>query len=71
MNLFGLVFVAAGVFSICGAWMDWDWFMLSRKSRFMVGLLGRKGARIFYGLLGIVVIVLGVLFILGIIADTR
>ncbi|MFT5526728.1 MAG: hypothetical protein ACI9G1_000145 [Pirellulaceae bacterium] len=69
MNLFGLLIVAAGVFSICGAAFDWDFFMNSRKAQFIVGIFGRPGARIFYGLLGLGITVLGALLALGIIRD--
>ena len=57
--LFGLIIISAGVFSICGAVYDWDWFIHSRKARFFVFLFGRDGARVFYGILGAVVILMG------------
>ena len=69
MNPFGLILVAFGIFSICGAAFDWDWFINSRKARFFVAILGRTGARIFYGILGLVIIVIGVLVTLGILKD--
>lgn len=69
MNWLGLIFVAAGAFSICGAAFDWDWFLNSYRARFFVAILGRTGARVFYGLLGLGFIVLGVLFTLGVITD--
>ena len=67
MNLFGLLFVAAGVFSIVGAVADWDWYMNSRKARLMVMLLSRNGARIFYVLLGTGICLLGMMVLLGVI----
>jgi len=69
MNPFGLILVAFGIFSICGAVFDWDWFINSRKARFFVAIFGRTGARIFYGILGLVIIVIGVLVTLGILKD--
>lgn len=69
MNPIGLLLVAAGVFSICGAAFDWDWFINSRKARFFVAVFGRTGARIFYALLGIAIAVAGVLIALGILKD--
>lgn len=60
-----LVIVAAGGFSIAGAVLDWDWFMSSRRARLFVHLLGRMGARIFYGLLGAVLVVVGLASVLG------
>jgi hypothetical protein len=67
MNLLSVFFVAAGIFSILGGACDWDWFMNARKARFMVTILSRSGARIFYCLLGLGLVVLGVLGTMGII----
>lgn len=69
MNPLGLLFVAAGAFSILGAAMDWDFFMNSRRAWLIVKIFGRNGARVFYGLLGAGIAVLGILFTLGIIKD--
>ena len=69
MNPFGLILVACGIFSICGAALDWEWFMNSRKARLFVGIFGRNGARIFYGILGSVITIIGALMTLGIIKD--
>lgn len=62
---------ACGVFSLCGAVLDWDWFMNSRKARFFVSVFGRDGARVFYGLMGAALVVLGVLLGSGVIEGTR
>ncbi len=67
MKPVGLIFVAAGAFSILGAIYNWEWFMNARKARFMVNILTRNGARIFYGILGLALVVLGVLATMGII----
>lgn len=69
MNPVGLILCAAGLFSICGAAMDWDFFMNSRKARFFVLILGRSGARVFYGILGSAIAIAGVLVTLGILKD--
>lgn len=71
MNPAGLFLMAAGIFSIAGAALDWDWFITSRKARLFVSLFGRDGARIFYGLLGTVVTVIGLLITLGVIEGKR
>lgn len=52
--------IACGLFSLVCAVKDWDWFMNHRKARFMVGLFGRKGARIFYGALGLFICGMGI-----------
>jgi hypothetical protein len=69
MNLFGLLIVAGGLFSICGAAFDWDFFLNSRKARLFVSMFGRNGARIFYGILGLVIVILGTLITMGILED--
>ncbi|MBL8797815.1 MAG: immunity 17 family protein [Planctomycetia bacterium] len=69
MNWYGLLFVAIGLFSATAAACDWEWFMTHYKARFFVSIFGRTGARIFYVLIGLGFVVLGVLFMLGIIAD--
>ena len=67
MNASGLVFMAAGAFSMLGAICNWDWFMNARKARFMVKILTRNGARLFYGILGVGFAVPGVLTGMGIV----
>jgi len=67
MNPVGLIFVAAGAFSVAGAIFDREWFMNSRKARFMVKILTRNGTRLFYGALGLGLVLLGVLGTMGII----
>jgi hypothetical protein len=71
MNPVGLISVTAGVFTLCGALFDWDWFMNHRKARLFVALLTRTGARVFYALLGSVLIVLGILLATGIIKGSH
>ncbi len=67
MKLPGLFFITVGLFAIAGAILDWDWFMNSRKARFMVRVLTRNGARIFYSFLGLTLFILGLLGIIGVI----
>lgn len=67
----GFAVAAVGVFAICGGVFDWDFFMNHRKARFFIRLLGRTGARIFYGLLGSGLVVTGTLMVMGIIGDSR
>jgi hypothetical protein len=54
-----LILVAIGAFSLSGAIFNWNWFMNSRRARFVSMILTRTGARIFYGLLGITLIIIG------------
>ena len=64
----GLIIIACGAFSICGGVFGWEWFMNNYKAKPLVAIFGRKGARIFYGILGGFIIVLGVLAMIGTIA---
>ena len=56
-----IFFVFAGLFPIAAAVFDWDFFFDNYKARPLVKLLGRDGARIFYGVLGFVLIFAGIL----------
>jgi len=67
MNPLGLILIAGGVFSVLGAALDWDFFMESRKARLFVGMLGRNGARVFYGILGTGIAVFGTLGVMGVV----
>jgi hypothetical protein len=48
------VLFASGVFTIAGAVLNWDWFMNSRRAWIFVKLFGRNGARVVYGVFGLV-----------------
>ena len=67
----GWLIVGCGAFAVCGAALDWDWFMSNRKAQFFLRLFGRTGTRAFYGLLGAALIVLGILMATGIIQDAE
>ncbi len=56
----GLFGVLAGLFTMFCAYKDFDWFMEHRKAAFFVNLFGRDGARVFYGILGLLLLFLGV-----------
>ena len=57
MEFHQLLLMAAGAFTILAAISNWDWFIGHYRARLVVMLVGRNGARIFYGILGIVIIV--------------
>jgi small neutral amino acid transporter SnatA (MarC family) len=60
MPLWASIFcVLAGLFSFAGAVSNWEWFMTNSRAAVFVRLLGRTGARIFYGLLGVFLAALG------------
>ena len=68
MHPAGLILAFAGLFCVLGALCDWEWFMGSAKARFLIKLFTRPGARIFYGLVGLTLMAVGILGGLGIIA---
>lgn len=67
--IIGALFVFAGLFCIWGAFMNFDWFMNSSRAWLVVKILGRGGARIFYMVLGAVIVVAGILAMLGILKN--
>jgi len=60
-DLFIVAFlIGGGLFSIVAAAKDWDWFMTHHKARFFVWAFGRNGARVLYGILGLILAGIGV-----------
>lgn len=60
MNIFLIIiFVLAGVFSLLSSVKNFDWFFNNSKAKPFVKIFGRNGARIFYSILGIFMIILG------------
>ncbi|CAK7038543.1 MAG: hypothetical protein PARBA_04161 [Parabacteroides sp.] len=47
-----ILFIALGAFSIVAALFDFDWYFETSGATTFVKWLGRKGARVFYALLG-------------------
>ena len=60
MDITSIIIIVCGVFSIVCAIFDFDWFMQHSKARFFVKIFSRKGARVFYIFLGIVLCILGI-----------
>lgn len=67
----GWFLAALGAFAICGAAFNWEWYMNHWKVRFFVRLFGRTGARVFYGLLGTALVVVGVLMAMGTVQESK
>ncbi len=64
MNIaFMLIMALGGIFSICGAIFNWDFFFENYKARPVVKLIGRTGARVFYVLIGLLCIFFGIMFV--------
>ena len=59
------IFAVAGIVSLLAALLDWDWFFTTRNTQFIVRNVGRRQARLFYGILGVILIATAVFFILN------
>jgi hypothetical protein len=70
MNPAGFILVAVGLFCFAGGLFNWNWFMNTRRARALVRAIGPTGARAFYMLLGIVIIVFGVLVAFNVIGGS-
>ncbi len=55
-----ILFILLGLFSVIAAIGNIEWYFQTDGARFFVRYLGRKGARIFYFLLGLALIACGV-----------
>lgn len=71
MNYAGLFLIAAGAFSLLASIFDWNFFFNSRRARRLVSLMGRPAARLFYGVLGLVISIMGGLITMGLIGSPR
>lgn len=60
------LFVVAGVVAILAALLNWDWFFNARNAQLIVRNVGRPRARLFYGILGVILIGMAVYFYLKI-----
>jgi hypothetical protein len=60
MNWWAILLIAIGVYCGVSAIFDWDFFMENRRARWVSNVLTRNGARIFYVLMGLVVIGIGI-----------
>lgn len=59
------IFALAGIISLLAAVLDWEWFFTTRNTQFAVKSVGRQRARLFYGVLGAILIGMSVFFFLA------
>lgn len=57
-------FILIGLLALLAALFNWKWFFTAQNTQFIVANVGRKRARLFYALIGILMIATGVLFFL-------
>lgn len=56
------IFALAGITSLLAALLNWNWFFTARNAQLIVRNVGRTKARLFYGILGIIIIGMAVFF---------
>lgn len=50
------LFAVAGILSLLASVFNWNWFFTAQNAQFIVRNVGRKRARLFYGLLGLIML---------------
>lgn len=63
-SLVFVLFILVGVFSVLASVKNWNWFFNNRKARPFVHIFGRTGARIFYTLIGIFIMGVGIVYLI-------
>lgn len=56
------IFALTGIVSLLAALLDWEWFFTAQNTQFIVQNVGRRQARWFYGVLGVILIATAVFF---------
>jgi hypothetical protein len=64
----GLVFLLMGGIILAATAFRWGWFADHWKAKRAYAILGRTGGIVFYSILGVVFVIIGVLVMWGIIA---
>lgn len=55
------LFIALGTFSVVAAIFNFDWYFKTSGAVTFVNWLGRRGARLFYALLGLALMACGII----------
>ena len=56
------IFAVVGLLAVLASAFNWDWFFKSQNTRYIVSNVGRKRARLFYALLGLLMIATAIYF---------
>ena len=56
LDEFKWLFLIGGIFALSAAITDWDWFFNGKRAAVFVKSFGRKGARTFYAIVGVLYI---------------
>ena len=60
-----ILFILIGSLSIAASYFNWDWYFNNYRARFLVKIIGRRGARVFYTVLGLFLVGLGAAILLS------
>jgi Immunity protein 17 len=60
-TILAIFLILSGLFSLASSYFNWDWYYNNHRARLIVAIFGRTGARIFYAILGLGLLVFGVL----------
>lgn len=60
------LFVVIGLLTLAVSLFNWNWFFTAHNTQFIVANVGRKQARLFYAVLGLLMIGTGVFFFLSV-----
>ena len=58
------IFAFIGILSVLASFFNWDWFFQSQNTQAIVRNVGRNRARLFYAVLGVLMIATAVYFFL-------
>ena len=56
------IFATAGLIALLASILNWNWFFTTRNAQTIVRNVGRGRARLFYGILGVIIIGMAVFF---------
>ena len=56
------IFALAGITSLLASLLNWNWFFTTCNAQTIVRNVGRGRARLFYGILGVIIIGMAVFF---------
>lgn len=57
-----ILFALTGLVSLLASILNWEWFFTAQNAQFIVRKLGRNRARLFYGIVGIILMIMSVFF---------
>ena len=56
------IFILVGLLALLASLFNWNWFFTTRNAQTIVRNVGRNRARLFYGILGVILIGMAIFF---------